>query len=88
MGEEIKNINGEYKLRAECSHDVSQFILNAHSQMTAFKMQKYKELPDVEFEFETELALDKIITILEGINDSHVMCETVKPLGEYTGERD
>ena len=77
-----------YKLRAECSNDVVQFIQNAHSQMTNFKMQKDKELPDVEFEFETELALDEIILTLKEIEDSHVMYQTVKPIDEYTGERD
>ena len=56
--------------------------------MTNFKMQKDKELPDVEFEFETELALDEIIMTLQDIDDSHVMYQTVKPIDEYTGERD
>jgi hypothetical protein len=78
----------KYKLRAECSNDVAQFIMNAHSQMTKFKMQKDKELPDIEFEFETELALDEIIMTLQDIDDSHVMYQTVQPIEKYTGERD
>lgn len=76
-----------YKLRAECSNDVALFIQNAHSQMTNFKMQKDKELPDVDFEFETELELDIIVLTLKNIEDSHVMYQTLKPINEYTGER-
>lgn len=78
----------KYKLRAECSNDVAQFIMKAHSQMTNFKMQKDEELPDVEFDFETELAIDEIIMTLQDIDDSHVMYQTVQPIDKYTGERD
>lgn len=78
----------KYKLRAECSNDVARFIMNAHSLMTNFKMQKDDELPDVEFEFETELALDEIIMTLQDIDDSHVMYQTIQPIEKYTGERD
>lgn len=56
--------------------------------MTNFKMQKDEELPDVEFEFETELALDEIIMTLKDIDDSHVMYQTVQPIEKYNGERD
>jgi len=76
-----------YKLRAECSTDVVQFIKNAHSQLTNFKMQKDKDFPDVEFEFETELALDEIILKLKKIKDAHVMRQTVKPIDEFNGKR-
>ena len=78
----------KYKLRAECSNDVVLFIQNTHSQMLNFSMVKYPELPDVDFEFETELALEEIILILKDIEDSHVMYQTVKPIEEYTGDRD
>lgn len=55
--------------------------------MTNFKMQRDEQLPDVEFEFETELALDEIIMTLQDIDDSHVMYQTVQPIEKYTGER-
>ncbi len=76
-----------YKLRAECSQDVAEFIQNVHSQLKSFKMIKDDELPDVYFEFETELALDEIILTLKDIEDSHVMFQTVQPIEKYTGER-
>lgn len=76
-----------YKLRAECSHDIALFIQKAHTEFTEFKMVKKTGFPDVEFEFMTALELDEIELILEEIQDSHVMCQTVKPLDEYDGER-
>ena len=77
----------KYKFRAECSHDVVEFIIKIRTQLINFKMDSVPGFPDVEFEFETELRLDKIITVLKSIGDSHVMYQTVKPLAEYTGER-
>lgn len=78
-----------YKLRAECSQDVINFIANAHSQMHTFSMIKEDpSFPDCELIFETELELDEIILTLKDIDDSHVMYQTVKRLTEYTGERD
>jgi hypothetical protein len=77
----------KYKLRAECSKDVVGFLNNVHSQLSSFSLIKDKELPDVEFEFETDLALDEIILILKDLDDAHVMYQTVKLIDEYTGER-
>ena len=55
-----------YKLRSECSQDVADFIALAHNQMKRFSMNSDSEgLPDCEFEFETDLALDEIIFILK-----------------------
>lgn len=76
-----------YKLRAECSNDVMRFIENAHGHMEGFKMERDKRFPDVDFEFESNLNLEEIISILRLIDDGHVMVQTVKPTGEYTGRR-
>ena len=76
-----------YKLRAECSNDVMKFIEKAHGHMENFKMERDKQFPDVDFEFESKLNLDEIILILRDIDDGHVMVQTVKPIKEYTGER-
>ena len=77
----------KYKLRAECSQDVVYFLNNVHTQLSSFSLIKDKELPDVEFEFETDLTLDEIILTLQDFDDAHVMYQTVKPIEEYTGER-
>jgi hypothetical protein len=55
--------------------------------LLSFNMQKMLDIPDVEFEFETDLALDEIIMCLKTIADSHVMYQTVNTLQDYTGER-
>lgn len=78
----------KYKLRAECSNDVAHFIMNAHSQMNNFNMQRDVKLTNVELEFETELTFDKIIMTLQQIDNSQVMYQTVQPIDKYTGERD
>lgn len=78
----------KYKLRAECVMDILRIIEVAGIHMTYLKMVKHKDLPDTEFEFEIDLELSEIITILKNIPDSHVMYQTVKPIGQYTGERD
>lgn len=77
----------KYKLRAECSHDVARFISATHQHLSELKMTRMKNIPDVELEFETEFPLNKVITSLKVVPDSHVMWQTVKPIDEYTGER-
>jgi hypothetical protein len=43
-------------------------------------------MPDVEFEFKTNLTSDEILAILMKQVDSHVMIDTLKPYDEYTSE--
>lgn len=77
-----------YKLRAECSKDVLNFLNKTHNEISSLKMiRDGGGFPDVEFEFETKLSLNKIFSILHGIEDTHVMRQTIKPIEEYTGER-
>lgn len=78
----------KYKLRAECIMDITRIIDVAGVHMNNFKMDKHKDLPDAEFEFDIDLELSEIIAILKNIPDSHVMYETVKPIEEYTGIRE
>lgn len=76
-----------YKLRAECSHDVLQFLKNAIPWLSWFAMTANKCTPDVEFEFETNMTYSNILSIIESIDDAHVMYQTVNPVELYTGER-
>lgn len=78
----------KYKLRAECVQDILMLLEMAGKSMTSFKMDRDKDLPDAEFEFEIDLELSEIIDLLKTIPDSHVMYQTAKPIGQYTGERD
>ncbi len=77
-----------YKLRAEVSRDVIEFLGIAHTDLTDFRMTRVNLfIPDVEFEFETHLSLTEVIQQLKRLIDGHVMYQTVKPINEYTGER-
>lgn len=67
-----------YKLRAECKSDVVLFIQSVFTQLTNFQMTPIKDVPDVHFEFETDLAADEIKFCLEAIPDSHVMIESLR----------
>ena len=77
----------KYKLRAECAHDVEQFIKKMEGYTWNHKVMQIKDFPDVEFTFDSEVNRERIKDILRMILDSHVMIETIKPLEEYTGER-
>lgn len=80
----------KYKLRAESSTDVMNFLDVIYLKLISFSMMRIDHnFPnDVVLEFETELNLKEIISYLRDIEDSHVMYQTVKPIMEYTGERD
>lgn len=77
----------KYKLRAECSQDVVNFLNNVHSQLSSFKMIKDTDFPDVEFEFETDLDFEEILRAMLFLDDAHVMLQTVEKIDKYTGER-
>jgi hypothetical protein len=77
----------KYKFRAECAHDVRYFIADLAMTFKSFKMERIfgEDLPDVEFEFETDVSFNQIILILAVIQDSKVMIRTIAPIDEYTG---
>jgi len=76
-----------YKLRAEGAPDIAEFISIASPYLISYKME-HVGVPDVEFEFETNLTLDEVIEILKNVPDGHVMYQSVQPIADYTGERD
>lgn len=77
----------KYKLRAECAHDVEQFIKKMEGYTWNHKVLPIVGYPDVEFTFDSAVNRERIQSILRTIPDSHVMIETLKPLDKYTGER-
>lgn len=77
----------KYKLRAECSHDVVQFIVKSYSELSWFAMTSSQYTPDVEFEFETGMSYSQVLSVIEEIDDAHVMYQTINQVELYTGER-
>ncbi len=75
-----------YKFRAECIHDVLQFMEKAKFNYD-IKIIRKGTFPDVVVELATKEYLDSITGIFKGIIDSHVMLETIQPKKLYTGER-
>ena len=82
----------KYKFRAECSHDALTFRDNTIGLTENFTIIPQdiegSPIPDVDVEFDSEMSLDEIIDEMREVIDGHVMLQTVKPIEEYTGERD
>lgn len=83
-----------YKLRAECLHDVVEFVGSLYridyttlDFMVSPLVVDGRRLPDVELIFRTELSLNTLKEVLKNQSDSHVMLETINPVELYTGER-
>ncbi|MFI5297231.1 MAG: recombinase family protein [Polyangiales bacterium] len=85
-----------YKLRAETFVDV---VSLAHALMphgrpevrcTDFRIlvSGLGSMPDLEMELTSPLSIDELLDVIDGIEDGHVMYQTVQPIDAYTGERD
>lgn len=78
----------KFKMRAEWACDIALFIQRAFPHLLEFSMTPLAEgIPDVVFEFTSDLSLYQIGEILDTIPDSHVMLETVQRFELYTGKR-
>ena len=68
-----------YSFRAECRHDVLQFLaLPEAASLKKIIITPDPMFPDVEVEIETELTLKNVMNALELIEDGHVMVETLE----------
>jgi hypothetical protein len=76
-----------YKFRAEGEPDADLFYETNQAVIHNYKVEPAGTL-DVEATFDSALSLDEIIALMQNQSDSHVMYETVKPISEYTGDRD
>jgi len=77
-----------YKLRAEGLNDFLSFLQTGmYMRMKSFTIEPIG-VPDVVVSFVTDASLSEIKSKLKEVTDSHVMLETIKPINEYTGERD
>lgn len=77
-----------YKFRAECLHDVIQFMGHAPEVIQQIDVQKDERFPDCYVTLKTTSEMSEVLNkILEMQGDVHVMFESLQPEGEYTGER-
>lgn len=80
-----------YKLRAECTRDVRRLLADIPKR----KLKRSNILQgagitvadECELELEVEIALPQLQLIIAGVEDGHVMLETVARIEDYTGER-
>lgn len=82
-----------YKFRAECYADAATALAKLFPYVSNFTVVRMRGdngnfIPDVEVKINTILHPDSLMDILQKVKDGHVMYQTVKPLAEYTGERD
>lgn len=75
-----------YKFRAECQEDAQNFQNISKGLAQNFDFQK-GTIIDIIVTFESNLNLSDIIGLLRNIEDGDVMVQTVRPIHEYTGER-
>ena len=77
-----------YKCRAEGYCDIEALIPLILPTLQSFKVVRINEsTPDVEFIFESSLAMRTIKTVMDNISDSHVMKQTLNFEHLYTGNR-
>lgn len=75
-----------YKFRAECIHDVLEFMGKAKFQYD-IKIERKSLFPDVVVEISTKESISTIKAIFNDIPDTHVIIETIQLKKLYTGER-
>lgn len=67
-----------YKFRAECPADVPVLCEKLSGHITALTQHPIEPgYPDVEVEITTPLSLEHVRTAMAGIQDGHVMAETL-----------
>jgi hypothetical protein len=87
QGGEVGDVK-TYKLRAEGLNDFLAFLQQGmYMKIKSFTVEPIG-IPDVVVTFITDSSLSEIKSKLKKVPDSHVMLETVKPINEYTGDRD
>lgn len=75
-----------YKFRAECIHDVLEFMGKAKFEYD-IKIERKGMFPDVVVEITTKESIESIVNVFNKIPDTHVAVETIQPKNLYTGDR-
>ena len=81
-----------YKCRAEAKADIDAFIKIANTHIMQWYCNRWVDddnntYPDIEFTFSSDLSIEIMKVILNGLDDCHVMSETLEEYELYTGER-
>ena len=81
-----------YKCRAEAKADIDAFIKIANTHIMQWYCNRWVDddnntYPDIEFTFSSDLSIEIMTLILNGLDDCHVMSETLQVYELYTGER-
>ncbi len=89
---DLSNGKKIYKCRAECYADIDAFIKVANKHITEWYCKRWVDddnisMPDTEFTFSSDLSIEIMNSILNGLNDCHVMYQTLQLHENYTGER-
>jgi len=89
---DLSNGKNIYKCRAEAKADIDAFIKVANKHITQWYCNRWVDddnnsMPDIEFTFSSDLSIEIMQSILNGLNDCHVMSETLELYINYTGER-
>lgn len=77
-----------FKMRAESPIDFFNAWQNVAMATYTVTGGNLMGMGDCEIVFESEWSLARIIDALDGVQDGHVMRETVQYIAEYTGERE
>tara|TARA_R110000868_G_scaffold275187_1_gene534865 strand:- start:177 stop:440 length:264 start_codon:yes stop_codon:yes gene_type:complete len=81
-----------YKFRAETLIDIELFKIQAGGHISNLKAipndPETSTFPDITITFDSEMPIENLIYIMRKVEDGHVMFQTLKPIEEYTGERD
>ena len=90
---DLQNGKKIYKCRAEAKADIDAFIKIANTHITQWYCNRWVDdnnntMPDIEFTFSCDLSIEIMKLILNGLDDCHVMSQTLQVHGLYTGERE
>jgi pantothenate kinase len=90
---DLRNGKKAYKCRAEAKADIDAFIKIANTHIMQWYCNRWVDddnntYPDIEFTFSSDLSIEIMKLILNGLDDCHVMTETLQPYEKYTGERE
>jgi hypothetical protein len=76
-----------YSFRAECSYDALRFLTQATEyaveqslQLGMISFKNDPKYPDVEVEFKSTVELSPLREVVRGIEDCHVILQTLRPV--------
>ncbi|WP_146041534.1 hypothetical protein [Pseudomonas sp. DP16D-R1] len=71
-----------FSCRAECQDDVDAFIAAAKTPEVEMVVRAFadKVFPDVEIEITCNTSKDELRNIMRGVEDGHMMRQTLRPL--------